>query len=221
MGARGVGKSTVIKRAFKSWGLSGPLVLAEANGQGKGVSLHFQSVAPFQTSLLTISSSSHIVSSYSAQVETGHAPRIRSVSIEVLEIDIHVLFPTEGDLIWPKSLPKIDGAMLCYSALDATSLGGVKEVLSESCPVFGFEDRVDQLRPTFSDTFCLNLPTIVIACKSDPGVVLAIDATAGNEIGSPFGVGLVEVTTLAHAGRQKVKLSFGWMLRAISREMSA
>ncbi len=70
-------------------------------------------------------------------------------------------------------------------------------------------------------TLCSNLPTIVVACKSDPGVPLAINATTGNAMGSSFGVGLVEVTTQAQSGRQKMKLSFGWMLRAISRERSA
>jgi hypothetical protein len=69
-------------------------------------------------------------------------------------------------------------------------------------------------------SLCGHLPTIVIACKSDPGVPLAVEATKGNEIGSPFGVGLVEVTTQSHVGKHKMKLSFGWMLRAISRERS-
>ncbi len=44
---------------------------------------------------------------------------------------MQVLYPTRGDVNWPKSLPKIDGVMLCYSASDATSVVGLKEVLSE------------------------------------------------------------------------------------------
>ncbi len=47
---------------------------------------------------------------------------------------------------------------------------------------------------------------------------MAISATQGNEIGQPHGVGLIEVTNQERTGKHKMKMAFGWMLRAISRE---
>jgi hypothetical protein len=75
-----------------------------------------------------------VVSSFSAQVETGHPPDIRSVSVEVLEIDLHILRGQNGAVTWPKSLPKIDGVMVCYDALNASSTNELKEVLGQYYP---------------------------------------------------------------------------------------
>lgn len=126
IGAAGVGKTTVIRKAFKNWGLHGPAVLAEDSGQRKG-----EAATVFQSGiLLTDGMVPSTVSSYSAQVETGHPPKVRSVSIEVLEIDVQVLQQADGAVTWPKSLPNIDGVMLCYDAQRAASIVGLKVVLS-------------------------------------------------------------------------------------------
>ena len=41
---------------------------------------------------------------------------------------------------------------------------------------------------------------MVIACKTDPGIEaeLAIKPFEGNEIGAPYGIGLVELLSLIH-----------------------
>jgi hypothetical protein len=54
---------------------------------------------------------------------------------------------------------------------------------------------------------------MVIACKSDPGMdaELAIKPIEGNEIGAPYGIGLVELSVLAQQGRHKMRMGFGWM----------
>jgi hypothetical protein len=61
---------------------------------------------------------------------------------------------------------------------------------------------------------------MVIACKSDPGAdaELAIKPIEGNEIGAPYGIGLVELSVLVQQGRHKMRMSFGWMLKAISKQ---
>lgn len=102
VGAQGVGKTTVIKRAFTAWGLSEPNVLAQ-NGRPT-------------------------VSSSRATVETGQPARPRSV--EILELDLSVVLSADG-ATWPTYLPRIDGAMVCYDAQDASSIDGLPRILGE------------------------------------------------------------------------------------------
>jgi hypothetical protein len=61
---------------------------------------------------------------------------------------------------------------------------------------------------------------MVIACKSDPDpdIELAIKPIEGNEIGSPYGIGLVELSVLVQQGRHKMRHSFAWMLKSISKQ---
>lgn len=67
---------------------------------------------------------------------------------------------------------------------------------------------------------CHQLPAMVIACKSDPDpeLELAIKPIEGNEIGSPYGIGLVELSVLVQQGRHKMRHSFAWMLKSISKQ---
>lgn len=67
---------------------------------------------------------------------------------------------------------------------------------------------------------CTSVPAMVIACKSDPEEQLAVLPLAGNEIGAPFGIGLVELSIQMSQGKHKMRMSFGWLLKAISKERS-
>lgn len=59
---------------------------------------------------------------------------------------------------------------------------------------------------------------MVVACKSDPEEQLQVQPLAGNEIGAPFGIGLVELSIHMSQGKHKMRMSFGWLLKAISKE---
>lgn len=59
---------------------------------------------------------------------------------------------------------------------------------------------------------------MVIACKSDPDVELAIKPIEGNELGAPYGIGLVELSVLVQQGRHKMRMGMGWLLKAISKQ---
>ncbi|KAJ9115928.1 hypothetical protein QFC22_005071 [Naganishia vaughanmartiniae] len=178
VGAEQVGKTTMIGKAFKAWGLSEPMTI---QSEGSGTSAR--------------------ISRYLAAVDTGQPPRKRLV--EILEIDIRALrrldSPSNVPSAWPAILPRINGVMVCYDATRVDSLIGLPEVVRD---------------------LCHHLPAMVIACKSDPGpdADLAIKPIEGNEIGSPYGIGLVELSVLVQQGRHKMRMSFGWMLKAISKQ---
>lgn len=172
VGAQGVGKTTVIKRAFTAWGLREPKVLTEVLPEGRPS-----------------------VSSSRATVETGTPARPRSV--EILELDLSVVFDsTAMTCTWPTYLPKIDGVMVCYDAQEASSIDRLPGVLGD---------------------LCSSIPSMLIACKSDPGVELAISPFQGNDIGHPYQIGLVELSMQVQEGRHKMRMAFSWLLKTISK----
>lgn len=59
---------------------------------------------------------------------------------------------------------------------------------------------------------------MVVACKSDPDEDLVVQPLEGNEIGAPFNIGLVELSIYMPQGKHKMRMSFGWLLKAISKE---
>ncbi|KAJ9107671.1 hypothetical protein QFC21_001131 [Naganishia friedmannii] len=181
VGTERVGKTTMIGKAFKAWGLSEPMT----------IQLEGPPPAPR-------------ISRYVAAVDTGQPPRKRLV--EILEIDIRALrcldSPSDVPSAWPASLPHIDGVM---SVSPAT-------IADRKAPFAYLLHNIGDL--------CHHLPAMVIACKSDPGAEaeLAIKPIEGNEIGAPYGIGLVELSVLVQQGRHKMRMSFGWMLKAISKQ---
>ena len=62
---------------------------------------------------------------------------------------------------------------------------------------------------------------MVVACKSDPEETLAVQPLEGNEIGAPFNIGLVELSAYMPQGKHKMRMSFGWLLKAVSKERRA
>jgi hypothetical protein len=59
----------------------------------------------------------------------------------------------------------------------------------------------------------MELPTVVLACKSD--LDQQIDPLHALEIIQQYDAGLVEVTTGTESGKEKMKRSFQWLLKAI------
>jgi hypothetical protein len=61
----------------------------------------------------------------------------------------------------------------------------------------------------------LELPTVVMACKSDS--VKEVDPHTAATALRRYGVGLVEVSKLDDSGKDKMRRCFDWMVRAIYR----
>ena len=105
-----VGKTTIIRKAFRSWGLNEPEVRPDEEPRSRALS-------------------------YTAQVETGQPPRMRVVRI--LEIDLNLLQSGyqdghwTGGHQWPEEVPRVDGVMICYDAMDTASVEGLTEAIRE------------------------------------------------------------------------------------------
>lgn len=63
-----------------------------------------------------------------------------------------------------------------------------------------------------SAQLCPGVPTILLACKSDPDAVLEVEAHVGDQIGQPYNVGLIEVTTTTSQGKHKMRTGLRWLL---------
>lgn len=64
----------------------------------------------------------------------------------------------------------------------------------------------------------LQLPLVVVACKSD--LPKAVDPQTAVRIFSQYDAGLIEVTNNSESGREKMRRSFDWLLKAILRDRS-
>lgn len=65
---------------------------------------------------------------------------------------------------------------------------------------------------------CSSIPAMLIACKSDPDIELAISPFQGNDIGQPHQIGLVELSMQVQEGRHKMRMAFSWLLKTISKK---
>ncbi|WVR07009.1 hypothetical protein IAU60_004048 [Kwoniella sp. DSM 27419] len=121
--------------------------------------------------------------------------------VEFLEARIDVLQPIEGrPAVWPEGFPEISGVLLFYDATKRRTLEGVKEAV-ESLARAG-------------------IPVVILACKSDPEVEREVDAPAGNAIGEPHNVGLIEVTTLSSEGKSKMRNALRWLIYKLEQRQS-
>lgn len=59
----------------------------------------------------------------------------------------------------------------------------------------------------------LKLPTVVLACKSD--LPRQVDPQFALEVIQQYDAGLVEVTNSTDAGKEKMRRSFQWLLKAV------
>ncbi|WVO16238.1 hypothetical protein L204_103909 [Cryptococcus depauperatus] len=166
IGHKGAGKSTVIVRALRSWGMSNPIQIYPDG--------------------------SHPISSCRSQIIPGGKLKA-SCKVEFLEMNIGSLnLSIKPQNMWPSSVPPIAGVICCYDATQQDTLTGIRGCLE---------------RLTI-----LNIPTVILACKSDPDEPLQVDASYGNSIGEPFNVGLIEVTTKTPEGKVKMRNAIRWLL---------
>ena len=62
----------------------------------------------------------------------------------------------------------------------------------------------------------MKLPLIVLACKSD--LKRQVEPEKALDVLQPFDVGLVEVAKAHDLGKDKMRRTFAWILKAIARE---
>ncbi|GAA6001903.1 hypothetical protein JCM10207_002371 [Rhodosporidiobolus poonsookiae] len=169
VGPRNVGKSTVIRRGLKR-PAEKPVVLKE-DEQGNRV---------------TVSTTSFTLG---AQRRT----------IEVLEIDMHLLKYSEEGVIWPDGLPQCEGAMLCYDSTDPGALHSLSVLLQ------AFWTRGS------------DVPLIVLACKATSAGEDAVNPKAASAVCNVYGAGIVQLDGGLEDPEKKAKLSFNFLIRQIMK----
>nr|XP_019010932.1 uncharacterized protein I206_04237 [Kwoniella pini CBS 10737]OCF49713.1 hypothetical protein I206_04237 [Kwoniella pini CBS 10737] len=107
IGHEQVGKTTVIARALRTWGMSHPVK--------------------------TRSSGGHTIHSCYTQIQPGGKLK-QPWKVEFLELNIHALnlLPT-ADSVWPDALPDVAGAIFCYDASRSETLSGISSALERLC----------------------------------------------------------------------------------------
>lgn len=60
---------------------------------------------------------------------------------------------------------------------------------------------------------------VILACKTDPGATLEVEAAYGNSIGEPYNVGLIEVTAMTPDGKSKMRNGLRWLLYKLEQRM--
>ncbi|GAA5995014.1 uncharacterized protein JCM10292_004489 [Rhodotorula paludigena] len=169
VGPRNVGKSTVIRRGLKR-PPEEPIVLHE-DADGNRVTT--------STTSFTISGQRR--------------------TIEVLEIDMHMLKYNEEGVVWPDGLPQCEAAMLCYDSTDPHALSSLSILLK------AFWTRGS------------DVPLIVLACKSAPAgsSANATDPKDAASVCNVYGAGIVTLDGGVEDPQRKAKECFNWLIRQI------
>lgn len=163
VGHQGAGKSTVIKKGLRQFGLSKPQRLADN------------------------------ITSHSTVCIVDHEQR----TIEVLEMGASVLLngPSKR-FAWPKFLPHIDAAILCYDASEIASFRGMSELL---------------------ENFALNhLCTVMLACKSELHPK-AVDPYYASDMASVYNVGLAECSVQSEEGKKRMRDCFSYLVKEVAK----
>lgn len=114
--------------------------------------------------------------------------------------------------IWPSEMSPVSGVILCYDASRSETLTGLSKALgkfvceSDRAGMFGETLTMSAAR------LCPGVPTVLLACKSDPDKKLEVEAHVGDQIGQPYNVGLIEVTTATSQGKHKMRTGLRWLL---------
>ncbi|KAG7450495.1 ras GEF [Guyanagaster necrorhizus] len=172
VGVAGCGKSMVIRKGLRGYGLSDPS-------------------AP-------LLGSQH-ASRYTRRVgKLPQADNTRECPLNIIEVDIPLSIPdtSVSTVNFLPEAPRVDGVLICYDASDEQSFRPVEALLR------GYR--------------ALQLPTVVLACKSD--LSRRIDPQAALDILQQYDVGLVEVHNADDSGKEKMRRSFDWLLKAVLRD---
>ncbi len=122
VGHRGVGKSTVIRKAVKAWGVSEPVIVVNPAG-------HIRKSA---TSSLDFALLIYVVCSSFSMIQPGGKLQ-NALKVEFVEMNMAALNLSEtSQSIWPTLLTRASGVILCYDALRQNTLQGIAPLLGES-----------------------------------------------------------------------------------------
>ncbi|GAA5908125.1 uncharacterized protein JCM6883_004123 [Sporobolomyces salmoneus] len=170
VGPRNVGKSSVVKKGLK----------------------------PRSTERQTVVQEDHVgnrVTTTTTSFTIGGSRR----TIEVLEIDMHLLRYNDEGVIWPDGLPQCEGAMLCYDSTDPEALSSLSVLLK------AFWTRGS------------DVPLIVLACKAQPPELgrNATDPTEAAKVCNIYGAGIVTLDGGLEDPTRKTKESFKYIIRQI------
>ncbi|GAA5922388.1 uncharacterized protein JCM15063_003286 [Sporobolomyces koalae] len=170
VGPRNVGKSAVVKRGLKPRSTEPPIVIQED---------HVGNRVTTTTTSFTIGGSRR--------------------TIEVLEIDMHLLRYNDEGVIWPDGLPQCEGAMLCYDSTDPDALSSLAILLKS------FWTRGS------------DVPLIVLACKAlaPHQGKNATDPTEAAKVCNIYGAGIVTLDGGLEDPTRKTKESFKYIIRQI------
>ncbi|WVQ67707.1 uncharacterized protein L199_005911 [Kwoniella botswanensis] len=110
LGHEKVGKTTVIARALRTWGMSHPLKTHSAGG--------------------------HTIISCYSQIQPGGKLK-QPWKVEFLEMNMHALNlapASKQDQVWPEGVPDVAGVIFCYDAGRSDTLSGISEALERLSP---------------------------------------------------------------------------------------
>ncbi|GAA5887683.1 hypothetical protein JCM6882_001495 [Rhodosporidiobolus microsporus] len=231
VGPRDVGKSTVIKRGLlrrsgsKSGGVGAGaggaevttevLVEDEVGNRATSTITSFVLSSPSSTQSRhrstpsTSSDSSLPPSSNSTSKNPSQAPQQQQSqqrrTIQILEIDMHLLRYSKEGVVWPEGVPQCEGAMVCYDSTDPTSLTSLSTLL-----------RAFWTRGS-------DVPLIVLACKASPSstpvapgsTAHQVDPKEAAAICNVFGAGIVQLDGGVEDPKRKSRECFNWLIRQI------
>ena len=66
--------------------------------------------------------------------------------------------------------------------------------------------------------FEAEIPTVLLACKSDPDIQLEVEAGVANSLAEPFNIGLIEVTESTTHGKGKMRSALRWLLHKLEQQ---
>lgn len=114
VGHDGVGKSTVIRRAIKTWSGSTPVTTYTSGGHASGLQTF----------------NANLVTSSLAQIKAG-GKLPHDCKVEFVEVNLRALDLSGVSQVWPTAMSPVSGAILCYDAERQDTLRGLSEALRE------------------------------------------------------------------------------------------
>ncbi|EKM83863.1 hypothetical protein AGABI1DRAFT_32846 [Agaricus bisporus var. burnettii JB137-S8] len=169
------------------------LVVIGSPGCGKTQAIR-RGLSGFNLSEALPSTVQRVVDTY--RLGTIVRDKVPDCPLTVIEIDAAV---TDNhiprDHLWPQAVPSIDGAVICYNAADRSSFVPMEHLLRAY--------------------HAMRLPIIVLACKAD--LDPQVEPEYASSLLQQYRAGLVEVSVHSDFGRDKLKRSFDWLLKAVFR----